>query len=168
MSKTITYELNDNVVKKLQDIVGGGSSSGTALISVDRLKEIIPEGAHVNVAKLRELLASKDIDETKITGLTITGITTDGFQNCFGEEVYDSCSVSYYCMSEIFDNLTEEIEAIGRGQNAGFDNVWNISFTNPVETLTDTVLLKMSYMPNEGDGITISITDEELASFITA
>ena len=24
MSKTITYELNDNVVKKLQDIVGGG------------------------------------------------------------------------------------------------------------------------------------------------
>jgi len=166
MSKSYTVVLNDNVVSKLQDIVGGGSP---AMVTFEEFSNTITSGSHFNVANFKAFLQSREIDVTKVTDFSIAGLCAYNFQYIFNKYVYDTSSYSYYYLSDVLDNLETEIEQTTYSGYGAIQGEVGTGTSMPI-TFNGVLPLIMVYsVDNSVDPVTTYneiITWDEVLSFI--
>lgn len=137
MSKSYTVTLNDNVVSKLQEIVGSGG--GNSLIATTDFLNAIPQGSTIDVDKLDSYIQTNIEGYDSLYGFMIPGIihsdVSTGSVTTLDSNVkaYDSSSDAV----GIITNCKSEIEAIqfGGTLNNGFV-ILNIDYDNYYENVT--------------------------------
>ena len=175
MSKSYTVTLNDNVVSKLQAIVGGGS--GNSLVTKADIAQAIAEGSHFNVDNFITFVQSKSDNYATMTSINIQGIIA--VRDGYGANIFSSDSVSY--SGSIQDTLSNEklaIEEIAFPSSESYDvtnNFITVDNSGPSSTgeysyalSSDYVLLVLVCGLSNEDTECYPITLDDVLTFIDA
>ena len=172
MSKDITYTLNDNVVAKLQAIVGGGE--GNSLIAVEDFIEAV-DGKYINTEKLKVFLASKNENYNDFEHVEIPGILDfieDSDIELFG--INDSrMSTSGYTLNQtltVYKSDIEEFVADLTSFESSFNGSYGTDGSYLVQYALDnyiTLYLRLSESQTYQTSV-YPLTLSDLASFLDA
>lgn len=140
MSKSYTVTLNDNVVSKLQSIVGGGNS----LVTKSEVIQAISDDSRINVNNFISFVQSKSDNYENMTSIDIQGIIS--VRGGYGASVFGLDEVTYSgSVQDILSNELLAIEEISFNQTTYSNININITLDNSGPSSTGEYLYEIDH-----------------------